>query len=324
MGKICYYIVNIIAECMPFIQLQIRRDTSNNWTSQNPVLASGEIGINLDTYQFKIGDGIKIWSLLPYAGILGPTGSVGPDATGGTGNTGPTGRNTVTGNTGATGASPTGPTGRTGPTGPTGIRGPTGSITITGPTGNTGLTGSTGSTGPAAFTGITGPTGGIGQGPTGPTGPTSSVTGPTGLGYTGETGPTGGIGAIMSYGYITFALLTAGSFTTTGGTFDFTNFPSAIGTWTIGGAYLNLTFNASYNVSSVPPNINGTLQWATTAGSTTNVVPISPGVYLTNYIQTVLDWTGTNWRLSLSIVGSPFSSPNTNANSTTLYLTVFN
>jgi hypothetical protein len=318
------YIVNIITECMPFIQLQIRRDTTNNWTSQNPVLASGEIGINLDTYQFKIGDGIKTWSLLPYAGITGPTGPVGSNITSGTGNTGSTGRNTVTGNTGATGDSSTGPTGRTGPTGPTGIRGPTGSITTTGSTGNTGLFGPTGPTGPDAFTGITGATGVNGQGPTGPTGSISSVTGPTGLAYTGPTGSTGGIGAIMSYGYITLGIASASAFTTTGGSYDFTNFPSAIGTWTIAAAYLNLTFNASYNVSSIPPNINGTLQWATTAGSTTNVVPISPGVYLTNYVQTVLDWTGTNWRLSLSIVGSPFSSPNTNANSTTLYLTVFN
>jgi len=162
------------------------------------------------------------------------------------------------------------------------------------------------------------------QGSTGPTGPLSSVTGPTGLSYTGSTGSTGGIGAIMSYGYITVALASSSAFATTG--YDFTNFPSAIGTWsTPAAAYLNLTFNASYNVSSVPPNINGTLQWKTTAGSgNLYVVPISPGVYLSGYVQTVLDWTGTNWRLSLSIVGSPFASPNTNANSTILYLTVFN
>jgi hypothetical protein len=129
----------------------------------------------------------------------------------------------------------------------------------------------------------------------------------------------------MNYGYITLALAIGGaSFSTSNGSYDFTNFPSSIGTWSIGAAYLNLTFNASYNVQYVPPNINGTFQWATTAGSgNLNVVPISPGVYLTNYVQTVLDWTGTNWRLSLSIVGTPFTSPNTNANSTILYLTVF-
>lgn len=309
---------------MPFIQLQMRRDTSNNWTSQNPVLASGEIGINLDTYQFKIGDGTTTWTLLPYAGIIGPTGSAGSNITSGTGNTGPTGRSTVTGNTGATGASPTGPTGRTGPTGPTGRTGPTGPITTTGPTGRAGPSGPTGPTGPDAFTGITGPTGATGQGTTGPTGPISSVTGPTGLGYTGSTGPTGRVGSIASYGYITFALASSSSFSSTVGTYDTTNFPSSIGSWTIAGAYLNLTFNASYNVSSVPPNINGTFQWATTAGTTTNVLPISPGVYLSGYIQTVLDWTGTNWRLSITIVGSPFTSPNTNSNSSILYLTVFN
>ena len=310
---------------MPFIQLQIRRDTSSNWTSQNPVLASGEIGINLDTYQFKIGDGVTIWSLLPYAGIIGPTGLAGPDVASGTGDTGPTGGNTVAGNTGSVGDSPTGPTGRTGPTGPVGIRGPTGSITTTGPTGVTGPAGPTGLTGPAAFTGITGPTGPTGLGFTGPTGPTSSVTGPTGSDYTGSTGPTGKNGSIVSYGYITFALKTAATFEPGSG-YTFSNFPPSIGTWTIGETYLNLTFNTAYNVStSVPPNINGTLQWATVAGSGfLSVVPISPGVYSSAYIQTVLDWTGSNWRLSITPTANSFISPNTSANSSILYLTVFN
>jgi len=62
---------------MPHIQIQFRRDTSISWTNANPVLASGEMGIELDTKQFKIGDGTTRWSLLPYGGIQGPVGPAG-------------------------------------------------------------------------------------------------------------------------------------------------------------------------------------------------------------------------------------------------------
>jgi hypothetical protein len=62
---------------MPHIQIQFRRDTSLSWTFANPVLASGEMGIELDTRQFKIGDGNTRWSSLPYGGIQGPPGPAG-------------------------------------------------------------------------------------------------------------------------------------------------------------------------------------------------------------------------------------------------------
>lgn len=62
---------------MPHIQIQFRRDTSLSWTFANPILASGEMGIELDTRQFKIGDGNTRWSLLPYGGIQGPPGPAG-------------------------------------------------------------------------------------------------------------------------------------------------------------------------------------------------------------------------------------------------------
>lgn len=62
---------------MPHIQIQFRRDTSVSWTFANPVLASGELGIELDTHQFKLGDGHTHWSLLPYGGIQGPPGPAG-------------------------------------------------------------------------------------------------------------------------------------------------------------------------------------------------------------------------------------------------------
>lgn len=46
--------------------IQIRRDTAANWTSANPILAQGEQGYELDTYRFKIGDGVTAWNSLRY------------------------------------------------------------------------------------------------------------------------------------------------------------------------------------------------------------------------------------------------------------------
>lgn len=48
------------------IQIQIRRDTSTNWTNNDPTLAQGELGYETDTGKTKIGDGTTIWSLLDY------------------------------------------------------------------------------------------------------------------------------------------------------------------------------------------------------------------------------------------------------------------
>lgn len=47
-----------------------RRDTAANWTTANPVLAAGEIGVELggtpEDTQFKIGTGSHPWNALPY------------------------------------------------------------------------------------------------------------------------------------------------------------------------------------------------------------------------------------------------------------------
>jgi len=48
------------------VQIQLRRDSAANWTSNNPTLASGEIGIETDTLKFKIGDGSTAWTSLDY------------------------------------------------------------------------------------------------------------------------------------------------------------------------------------------------------------------------------------------------------------------
>lgn len=80
---------------MAVVRIQLRRDTASNWTSANPVLAAGEIGIETDTDQFKIGDGATAWSSLSYGGLQGPAGADGA--------TGPAGADGVDGADGAQG-----------------------------------------------------------------------------------------------------------------------------------------------------------------------------------------------------------------------------
>jgi hypothetical protein len=43
-----------------------RRDTAANWTSVNPTLLAGEIGIESDTNKWKVGDGTTAWASLGY------------------------------------------------------------------------------------------------------------------------------------------------------------------------------------------------------------------------------------------------------------------
>lgn len=49
-------------------KILFRNDLLTNWTTTNPVLSKGEIGIAWDgsTPSFKIGDGAKVWSELPF------------------------------------------------------------------------------------------------------------------------------------------------------------------------------------------------------------------------------------------------------------------
>jgi len=52
-------------------RLLIRRDTSSNWTTNNPILGSGEPGYETDTRKIKYGDGVTPWASLPYFGAGG-------------------------------------------------------------------------------------------------------------------------------------------------------------------------------------------------------------------------------------------------------------
>lgn len=51
------------------VQIQFRRDTAANWTSENPTLAAGELGYETDTGNIKIGDGSTAWTSLAYNGV---------------------------------------------------------------------------------------------------------------------------------------------------------------------------------------------------------------------------------------------------------------
>ena len=46
--------------------IQIRRDTASNWSSANPTLAQGELGLETDTLKVKAGDGSTAWNSASY------------------------------------------------------------------------------------------------------------------------------------------------------------------------------------------------------------------------------------------------------------------
>ena len=46
--------------------IKIRRDTTTNWESTNPILADGELGLDITVDQLKVGDGTTAWLDLPY------------------------------------------------------------------------------------------------------------------------------------------------------------------------------------------------------------------------------------------------------------------
>ena len=87
-------------------QIQFRRGTTAQWTVANPVLAEGEVGLELDTSKFKVGNGTQQWSARPYGGIQGLPGNQGPP-----GNDGAQGQQGIQGAQGNPGAQgPAGPT----------------------------------------------------------------------------------------------------------------------------------------------------------------------------------------------------------------------
>jgi hypothetical protein len=51
---------------MSYVPFQIRKDTAANWTANNPTLAIGELGYEIDTRRLKIGDDVTAWISLVY------------------------------------------------------------------------------------------------------------------------------------------------------------------------------------------------------------------------------------------------------------------
>lgn len=49
-------------------RIVMRNDSTENWTTKNPILLEGEFGVENDSHKFKIGDGTTAWTGLAYAG----------------------------------------------------------------------------------------------------------------------------------------------------------------------------------------------------------------------------------------------------------------
>lgn len=55
--------------------IKLRRGTASQWTTANPVLAAGEMGIETDTKRSKFGDGTTAWTSLAYT--VGDSSGIG-------------------------------------------------------------------------------------------------------------------------------------------------------------------------------------------------------------------------------------------------------
>jgi hypothetical protein len=63
------------------VQLQFRRGTASEWTIANPILAEGELGLELDSNKFKLGNGITRWNSLLYTSTFNVTKDISSDIT---------------------------------------------------------------------------------------------------------------------------------------------------------------------------------------------------------------------------------------------------
>ena len=52
------------------VRIQLRRDTLTNWSTNNPILAEGEMGLEKDTGRWKVGNGLDVWNNLPYSNSI--------------------------------------------------------------------------------------------------------------------------------------------------------------------------------------------------------------------------------------------------------------
>ena len=54
---------------MATIRIQVRRGSASQWTSVNPTLEAGEIGLETDTNKIKFGTGSTVWTALSYLSV---------------------------------------------------------------------------------------------------------------------------------------------------------------------------------------------------------------------------------------------------------------
>lgn len=65
------------------VTIQSRRGTLANWSTVNPILADGEIGVDLTTLRIKVGNGTSTWNQLDYSfakiffGVVPPANNLG-------------------------------------------------------------------------------------------------------------------------------------------------------------------------------------------------------------------------------------------------------
>ena len=137
-----------MTETIP-VRVQHKRMPASDWASSSLVLLDGELGVESDTGNVKVGNGRDRFSALQY--LTGPKGDRGER-----GETGPRGadgvmrfeeltsqqRESLRGPQGLTG--PQGPMGQTGPAGPRGPEGQRGPQGLPGPTGPQGPRGADG------------------------------------------------------------------------------------------------------------------------------------------------------------------------------------
>lgn len=55
-----------VSAAMAAVTIKLRGDTAANWTTNNPVLALREPGVETDTNKIKVGDGSTAWNSLKY------------------------------------------------------------------------------------------------------------------------------------------------------------------------------------------------------------------------------------------------------------------
>ena len=137
-----------MTETIP-VRVQHKRMSASDWASSTLVLLDGELGIESDTGNVKVGNGRDRFSALQY--LTGPKGDRGE-----TGPVGPKGADGVMRFENLTSQQREGLKGAQGPQGARGPAGPTGAVGPRGPEGQRGPQGNTGSAGPRGADGAPG------------------------------------------------------------------------------------------------------------------------------------------------------------------------